>query len=88
MPKDVRKATVLEALRVLKPGGKCVFVDYHRPSRLNPFKIVMAPILAILEPFALDMWKAEISEMLPAGCKFEKDTYFGGLYQRVVVTKD
>jgi hypothetical protein len=31
-------------------GGKVVFVDYHRPSRVNPFRYVMVPILKTLEP--------------------------------------
>ena len=32
-PEAVRRQTVSEALRVLKPGGKLVIVDYHQPAR-------------------------------------------------------
>lgn len=86
-PEMVRLRTVQEALRVLKPGGKCVFVDYHQPAANNPFRYLMRPVLKYLEPFALDMWTKEIESMLPEVTKLTKQTYFGGLYQKVVVTK-
>ena len=89
-PEDVRAQTVAQALRVVKPGGKVVFVDYHRPSRLNPFRYVMTAILKTLEPFAMDLWQREITDWLPEGgraLKVEKETFFGGLYQKVVVTR-
>jgi len=89
MPEDVRARTIQEAVRVVKPGGKVIFVDYHGPSRLNPFRYVMTPILRGLEPFAMDLWQRDIIEWLPADCKpakVEKETFFGGLYQKVVIT--
>lgn len=88
-PEDVRAQTIAQALRVVKPGGKVIFVDYHRPSALNPFRYVMTAILATLEPFAMDLWRREISHWLPEryrGAKIAKQTYFGGLYQKVVIT--
>lgn len=32
-PEAVRRATLAEAMRVVRPGGKVVIVDYHRPGR-------------------------------------------------------
>ncbi len=90
MPTDVRRKTVAEALRVTKPGGKLIFVDYHKPRAWSPFRYLMVPVLTTLEPFAMDVWNHEISSWLPEGApvaKLEKKTYFGGLYQKVVVTK-
>jgi ubiquinone/menaquinone biosynthesis C-methylase UbiE len=89
-PESVRIRTVAEAMRVVKPGGKVVFIDYHRPQRSNPFRYLMIPILRWLEPFAMDLWDREISAWLPPGVapsRIEKCTYFGGLYQKVVVTR-
>jgi ubiquinone/menaquinone biosynthesis C-methylase UbiE len=89
-PEHVRARTVAEALRVVRPGGKVIFVDYHRPVRSNPFGYLMKPVLALLEPFALDLWFREIGAWLPATLRprsLEKQTYFGGLYQKVVVVR-
>lgn len=88
MPLDVRRKTVAEAWRVTRPGGKLVFVDYHLPARLNPFRYIMKPILRLLEPFAMDLWHTDIEHWLPADARpkrISKQTYFGGLYQKVVI---
>ncbi len=90
MPADVRRKTISEALRVTKPGGKVVFVDYHRPKASSPFRYIMVPILTTLEPFAMDLWNGNIADWLPDGCQYthiDKQTYFGGLYQKVVITR-
>jgi ubiquinone/menaquinone biosynthesis C-methylase UbiE len=89
-PVEARHKTIAEALRVTKPGGKLIFVDYHRPVAVNPFRYIMVPILTTLEPFAMDLWRGEITDWLPADlpvAKVEKQTYFGGLYQKVVITR-
>jgi ubiquinone/menaquinone biosynthesis C-methylase UbiE len=89
-PAEVRRKTVAEALRVTRPGGKLVFVDYHKPKSWSLFRYLMVPILTILEPFAMDVWRTEIADWLPSDIpvsKIEKQTYFGGLYQKVVVTR-
>lgn len=89
-PAEVRRRTIAEALRITRPGGKIVFVDYHRPSALNPLRYLMLPILSTLEPFALGMWRGEIADWLPPGmepARVDKQTYFGGLYQKVVITR-
>lgn len=89
-PEDVRERTVQEALRVVRPGGKVVFVDYHKPRLINPFRYVMIPILHLLEPFALGLWGREISDWIPEGLQpqsIRKETFFGSLYQKVVLVK-
>ncbi|MBI4195505.1 MAG: class I SAM-dependent methyltransferase [Betaproteobacteria bacterium] len=88
-PGSARIRTIGEAMRVVRPGGKVIFVDYHQPSPANPMRYVMTPVLTLLEPFAMDMWVNNIADWLPAAARpaaVEKHTYFGGLYQKVVVT--
>jgi ubiquinone/menaquinone biosynthesis C-methylase UbiE len=87
-PEHARRKTVAEAIRVTRPGGRVIFVDYHGPQRSNPMRYVMKPILAMLEPFAMDLWREELPVFMPAEIKPEQVSscfYFGGLYQKVVL---
>ncbi len=88
-PEAVRKQTLSEALRVVKPGGKLVIVDYHLPRRLHPLRYLFRHILGWLEPFALDLWNHDVATWLPTQVRPEqitKRTYFGGLYQKLVIS--
>jgi ubiquinone/menaquinone biosynthesis C-methylase UbiE len=87
-PEDARRETIAEAIRVTRPGGRVIFVDYHGPKRSNPMRYVMKPILTVLEPFAMDLWREELPAFMPGKIKPEQissNFYFGGLYQKVVV---
>ena len=87
-PEDARRNTIEEAIRVTRPGGKVIFVDYHGPKKSNPMRYVMKPILTWLEPFAMDMWRDELPAFMPKEIQPEQidsKFYFGGLYQKVVL---
>lgn len=89
-PKAVRSATLAEAMRVVKPGGKVVIVDYHRPSRWHWVRPLMRLVFRKLEPFAMDLWDHELLDFMPPqGLPRSqvKQTYFGGLYQKLVLTR-
>ena len=47
------------------------------------------PLLALLEPFALDLWNRDIVQWLPAAARGEwhRQSFFGGLYQKVVIER-
>ena len=81
--------TLREALRVVKPGGKLAVVDYHRPGSWHPLRYLFEPVLRALEPYAMDLWKHEISERLPGGFPADhihKRIYYGRLYQELSIT--
>lgn len=89
-PEQVRRATLSEAMRVVRPGGKMVIVDYHRPVRLHPLRLLMTGVFRRLEPYAMDLWEHEIEQFLPAACRpasLEKQTFYGGLYQKLVLIR-
>jgi ubiquinone/menaquinone biosynthesis C-methylase UbiE len=88
-PRSWRERTLSEVLRVVKPGGKIVIVDYARPRWWHPLRYLWRPLLAKLEPFALDLWREEIADWLPpsAAIGLRKAVFFGGLYQKLVITR-
>jgi ubiquinone/menaquinone biosynthesis C-methylase UbiE len=89
-PHDYRERTISEVLRVVKPRGKIVILDYALPRWWHPLRYLWAPVLARLEPFALDLWRREIADWLPAtfaNPQLRHGSFFGGLYQKVVVTR-
>ena len=88
MPDEVRKQTLSEALRVLKPGGKLVIVDFHKPFAWNPLRYLYPIMFKALEPFALDIWRNKIGSWLPKDfvpVDVFKETLFGGMYQILAI---
>jgi ubiquinone/menaquinone biosynthesis C-methylase UbiE len=89
-PPNVRRQTLREVFRVVKPGGKVVIVDYARPRWWQPLRYAWRPLLATLEPFALDLWHHDIRKWIPAGWASQIDSrsFFGGLYQMTTFTRE
>lgn len=86
-PEEVRRATIAEALRVTRNGGRLVFVDYHRPAPWNPMRHLMTAVFRLLEPFAEDFWRQDIAAWAQLGERrawVSKTRYFGGLYQKTI----
>lgn len=87
---DLQKRRIVNALLAsVRPGGKVVFVDYHRPVRWHPLRPVMALIFRTLEPYAQGLISATIAGFAesPRDFAWRQETRFGGLYQLVVATR-
>lgn len=89
-PADVREKTLQEAIRVLKPGGTMVLMDYSRPRWFNPFRYIWKPVLNVLEPFASDLFNKGVGHWVPShpeltvqSCK----TFAGGVYELLVMRR-
>lgn len=89
VPETVKAEIVNAMLDAVRPGGKVVFVDYHRPRPWHPMKPIMAMVFRMLEPFATTLWDKQISEYAShrTNVTWRKDTLFGGLYQKVVAVR-
>jgi len=87
---DAEKRSVVDALLAsVEPGGKVVFVDYHRAERWHPLRAPMGLVFRWLEPFAYGLVNREIEGFAAAPDDFtwSKETFFGGLYQKVVAIR-
>ena len=76
-------------LRKVRPGGKLIFIDYHKPHWAHPLKPITSFVFDTLEPFAKGMWRHEIKEFAdePGLFKWRKERFFGSLFQKVVAQR-
>jgi len=89
VPECQRASIVDNLLGAVRPGGKVVFVDYHRAHRWHPLRPIMAQVFRWLEPYAPSLLEVAIESLTPraAGFEWQKTTVFGGLYQQVVAVR-
>ncbi|MGC0152350.1 rhodoquinone biosynthesis methyltransferase RquA [Chromobacterium vaccinii] len=90
VPEDKKSAIVANMLAQVAPGGRALFVDYHRPRPWQPIGWLLKWVNRKLEPFAEALWNKEIADYAAeAAGRFEwrKRTVFGGVYQIVVAQR-
>jgi ubiquinone/menaquinone biosynthesis C-methylase UbiE len=85
LPFDKKVKLIEESNRVLKPGGKIVFGEFHKP-RLKILEILGRIYFKIFEPYATEMWDdfdlAEaLEEKTDNPYKIEKDTFLFDNFQ-------
>ncbi len=89
LPDNYKRAVTGALLASVAPGGKAIFIDYHRPHRLHPLWPLQSMVFRLLEPFAHSLLRREIKDLAPNAGDFtwRKQTCFGGLFQRVVAVR-
>ncbi len=85
LPFDKKVSVMKEAARVLKPGGKIVFGEFHRPRPLV-LRLSGRLFFSVFEKYAEEMWGAFDPEKVldretPFGWNMSVKTYFFGNYQ-------
>lgn len=90
VPDEKKSAIVSALLDRVAPGGRAVFIDYHRPARFHPLRGFYRGLFERLEPYAQSMWNHEIREYAANAAAFawEKQTLFGGVFQKVVAVRN
>jgi ubiquinone/menaquinone biosynthesis C-methylase UbiE len=89
VPHEYKSRIVNALLARVRPGGKVIFVDYHQPDLMHPLRGIMSIVFSFLEPFARELWAHEIASYAHdvRGFDWSKETWFGGLYQRVIARR-
>ena len=85
LPFDKKVQHVKEAHRVLKPGGKVIFGEFHKP-RLKILEVLGRIYFKIFEPYATEMWDdfdiaKTLQEKADGSYSIEKDTFLFDNFQ-------
>ncbi len=86
----VSKVNVIKnALNSINEGGKVVFIDYAEPSYWHPLRYIVRMFNRLYQPFAEKLWDRGIDTFVENNIDYvwHKTRYFGGMYQKVVVTR-
>lgn len=92
LPFEDKKKALSEAMRVVKPGGKVVLAEFHKP-RTWPMRLFGRAYFAVFEPFALDMWgRFNPVDLIRSDKKnswtIKKESYFFDNFQILAATKN
>ena len=87
LPDVDKRRAVNVLLDKVAPGGKVVFIDYHNPRWWHPLKPITSLVFDTLEPFAKTLWRKPLRDLCSNAEQYDwqQTTFFGGLYQKVVV---
>lgn len=85
LPFDKKIQHIEEAKRVLKPGGKVVFGEFHKP-RLKILEVLGRIYFKIFEPYATEMWDSfDLEEVIEKNTddayRIEKNTFLFDNFQ-------
>ncbi len=85
LPFDKKVKLIEESNRVLKPGGKVIFGEFHKP-RLKILEVLGRLYFKVFEPYASEMWDEfdltqALEERTDSSYSIEKDTFLFDNFQ-------
>ena len=90
-PDSYKKKIIDNALSMLKPGGKAIFIDWSKAKNYNPLGWIVKIYHRLYNPLAEEIHKSSIKKLSSFAGNNEfiwrQTTYLGGLFQKVVVTR-
>ena len=91
LPFDKKVKLIQESNRVLKPGGKVVFGEFHKP-RLKILEVLGRIYFKIFEPYATEMWDSfdlveALDENTDGSFSAERDTFLFDNFQILTAKK-
>lgn len=89
LPEQSRSKVINNALKMVKPNGKVIFIDYNNLSSWHPLRYFVKLFNRLYQPFAESLWYKEIRSYSRNQEEFywRKKTFFGKMYQKLVATK-
>lgn len=89
LPHISRTKMVNNLLDSVKPGGKVVFIDYHKPEKHKILRTIFKYYNRLYRPFAEEFLERDIASLAKNHDDFtwHKTTIFGDFYQKVVAVK-
>lgn len=91
VPPFHRKRIINNALGMLKPGGKAIFIDWHKPKRWNLLAWPLKLYNRLYNPFVEDLQKNTIKFLSEnqnvKGYIWKQKSFFGGLFQKTIVVR-
>ena len=89
VPSSTKSKIINNILDALDTKNKAIFIDYHQPLYRHPLRYVVRMVNRLYQPFAEKLWDREIHSLAENKTQFiwRKTTFFGRMYQKVIVTK-
>lgn len=90
VPLKHKKDIINNALKILRPGGKAIFIDWHNPSLLHPLRLPVKLYNRLHHPFAEYLWDHDIKTISENNSKsylWKKSLLFGGMFQKTTVIR-
>lgn len=93
VPSATKSKIINNALNMVKPGGKAIFIDWHNPLSYHPLRYIVRMYNRLYHPFVEKLWDRDIETFVLPKMKpdfiWRKSTYFGRMFQKnVAIRKD